>query len=335
MIINAKAVNEAKGMLSDWTYECPPLGPQDCLIRVKSCGICYSDIHMMDNDWQIARYPLVPGHEVVGEVADLGAQVTGLGKGDRVGVGWQRTSCLACRDCLEGKENLCNDTQGVITHGHGGFADYLVMDSRFCFPLPAALSNDRAGPLLCGGITVFSALLHGGMTSGKHVGVIGVGGLGHMAVQFASRMGNRVTVFTTSKDKADFARTLGAHEAITVEGGKVPETLDAPLDVLLNTVHVHLDWNAYLNLLASDGVLTFVGVPAGSSNIDLTSLLFKRRRVMASPIGGRADMYRMLEIAAHLGVEPMVETFSLSDCNGAVEKVRENRIRYRAVLIVD
>ncbi|MHC4945328.1 MAG: NAD(P)-dependent alcohol dehydrogenase [Planctomycetota bacterium] len=335
MIINAMAVAEAGGTLSSWTYECPPLGPHDCLIKVKTCGICYSDVHMMDNDWQISQYPLVPGHEMVGEVVDTGAQVQQFAKGDRVGVGWQRTSCLVCRDCLEGHENLCNDTQGVITHGHGGFADHLVMDSRFCFPLPEALSTEKAGPLLCGGITVFSALLHAGMTSGQHIGVIGVGGLGHMAVQFASRMGNCVTVFTTSKDKAEFARILGAHEAVALEGGKVPDKLDVPLDILLNTVHVHLDWNAYLNLLGSDGVLTYVGVPAGPSEIDLTSLLFKRRRVMASPIGGRADMYRMLDIAAQLGIEPMVETFPLSECNAAIEKVRENRVRYRAVLLVD
>jgi uncharacterized zinc-type alcohol dehydrogenase-like protein len=290
---------------------------------------------MMDNDWQMAQYPLVPGHEVVGEVVEAGSGVKHLKTGQRVGVGWQRSACLTCTDCLRGNENLCSANQGVIVGHHGGFADHMVMDSRFCFPLPEGIATEAGGPLMCGGITVYSALRFAGMTSGQEIGVIGVGGLGHMAVRFASRLGNRVTAFTTSRDKAEFASRLGAHEAIVVEDGKVPQTLRRPLQIIINTVPLHLDWNAYLNLLDSDGVLTFVGVPAGPSQIDLMNLLFKRRRVMASPIGGRAVMEDMLINADRFGIEPIVETFPLSDCNAAVTKVRDNTIRYRAVLLAE
>jgi uncharacterized zinc-type alcohol dehydrogenase-like protein len=288
---------------------------------------------MIDNDWQISEYPLVPGHEVVGEVEEVGSQVAHIQPGDRVGVGWQRSSCLNCKDCLKGNENLCDDNKGVITHGYGGFADRMVMDSRFCFKVPQGIANEAVGPLMCGGVTVFSALIWAGMKSGQEIGVIGVGGLGHLAVQFASRLGNRVTVFTTSHDKAEFASSMGAHQAMVTEGGEVPSSLKRPLDILINTVPVHLDWNAYLNLLDTDGVLTFVGVPGGPAQIDLNNLLFKRRRVMASPIGGRPIMHKMLDVADRFEVAPIIETFPMKESNAAIQKVRDNRIRYRAVLL--
>jgi len=334
MIINAMAAKEAGAQLNPWEYEYTQPSPWECLIKVLACGICHSDIHMVDNDWQMSQYPLVPGHEVVGEVLEIGSNVAHLKPGDRVGVGWQRSSCLTCEDCLKGDENLCKENQAVVVGNHGGFADHLLMDSRFCFLIPEGIATESGGPLLCGGITVYSALRYAGMTSGQEIGIIGVGGLGHMAVQFAARMGNRVTVFTTSPDKADFATSLGAHEAVVLEGDKVPENLPRSLNILLNTVPQQLDWNAYLNLLGSDGVLSFVGVPAGPSNIDLINLLFKRRRVMASPIGGRAMILQMLDASDRFGIEPIIEKFNLKDCNKAITKVRENKIRYRAVLMV-
>lgn len=333
MNIQAMALKEAGGELSPWSYKTPAPGPHDCLIKVEACGICHSDIHMMDNDWGISKYPLVPGHEVVGEVMEVGSEVSHLKVGDRVGVGWQRSSCLQCEDCLKGNENLCARNEGVIVHGHGGFADHIFMDGRFCFPLPGGISTDVAGPLLCGGITVYSALRCAGMRSGQEIGVIGMGGLGHLAVQFASRLGCRVTIFTTSEDKAEAASACGAHEAVLIQENGVPESLKRPLDILINTVPRHLDWNAYLNLLGSDGVLTFVGVPGGPASIELNGLLFKRRSITASPIGGRAMIMEMLEISDRFGIAPVIEKFSLEECNEAVGRLRENRIRYRAVLI--
>jgi len=319
--------------LASWSYDSPQLGPYDCLLKVTACGLCFSDIHMIDNDWTMSRYPLVPGHEVVGKILELGEQATHLKLGDRVGVGWQRAACLQCRDCLRGSENLCKDASGLIVDGYGGFADHVVVDSRFCFPLPGRIPSDVAGPLLCGGITVYAALRYAGMTTGQEIGVIGLGGLGHLAVQFAAKLGNRVTVFTASEDKAAAASRLGATSAILIKEGRPSTIPDRPLDLLLSTVPAHLAWDDYLDLLGADGTLTFVGVPNGPLTLSRDSLFLKRRRVMASPIAGRAMIQETLELADRFNIAPVVETFSLAEANLAIQRLRENRIRYRAVLM--
>ena len=176
------------------------------LLKVESCGLCHSDIHVMDNDWGGPTYPVVPGHEAVGTVVEVGPLVSHLTPGDRVGVGWQSGACLHCRDCLRGNAQMCEvDNRATILHQYGGFGDHMTVDSHFAFPIPDGLPSEAAGPLLCGGITVYSGLRHAGMTGGQEIGVIGIGGLGHLAVQFAAKLGNRVTVFTSSPDKAEFA----------------------------------------------------------------------------------------------------------------------------------
>jgi uncharacterized zinc-type alcohol dehydrogenase-like protein len=335
MKINAWAAPKAKAELQPYTFEVEQPAPHECLVQVKACGICHSDIHMIDNDWQASSYPLVPGHEVVGQVVQIGKSVSHLQVGDHVGIGWQRSSCLHCPSCLQGNENLCEKNEALIVAGKGGFADHLLVDSRFAFRLPSGLDLRTTGPLLCGGITVFSALHHAGMTSGKKIGVIGIGGLGHMAVQFASRLGNHVTVYTTSHDKAEFAQRMGASEAIvaTADG-----PLPAPrrkLDILLNTAPVSLDWLAYLEHLAPDGTLAFVAAPPEPLSIPVFPLLTRRLRIMGSPIGGRAMISRMLQLADDFGIVPLVEFFPLSEVNQALAKVRRNQVRYRAVLTVD
>jgi len=335
MKINAWAAQEQRGRLEPFSYDLstPPAG-NDCVIKVKACGICRSDIHMLDNDWQLSSYPLVPGHEVVGEVLEVGEAVSHLRPGDRVGVGWQRAACMACSRCLAGDENLCDQNEALIVKGRGGFADHLAVDARFAFKLPDGLQTRSAGPLLCGGITVYSALHHAGMTSGGRIGVIGVGGLGHLAVLFASRLGNRVTVFTTSADKAELAGQLGADEAIVVPRGAAPPAPRQKLDLLLNTVPYPLDWAAYLEHLQPDGTLCFVAAPAEPLSVSIFPLLVRRQRIMGSPIGGRAMIDRMLRAADRFGVAPLVETFPLAQVNEALQRVRDNRVRYRAVLEV-
>jgi alcohol/geraniol dehydrogenase (NADP+) len=333
MHIHAFAALEQGRPLVPWTYPSSAPQPNEVLVKVRACGLCHSDLHMIDNDWHQSHFPLVPGHEVVGEVAEAGSNVSHLRPGTRVGVGWQRSACLHCTDCLRGNENLCSQATGLISHGHGGFADHLIVDSRFCFPLPEDLPTDLAGPLLCGGITVYSGLRFAGMSSGQRIGIIGVGGLGHLAVQFAHKLGNDVTVFTTTQDKAETAGRLGAHDAILVRRSEFSRLPDKPFDLILSTVPAAIPCDIYLNLLGSDGVLCFVGVPSESLSIPLFPLLVKRRRVMASPIGGRAMMQEMLETAARFGVQPMIERFPLADVNTAVAKVRHNAIRYRAVLL--
>ncbi len=333
MKIATMAAPSQGSKLGSWAYESPALSPFDCLIKVKASGLCYSDVHMIDNDWNMSRYPLVPGHEVIGEVMERGDRVTHVDVGDRVGIGWQRAACLQCRDCLMGNENLCQHASPLIADAYGGFASHLVVDARFCFPIPTGLTTNTAGPLLCAGITVYAALRHAGMTSGQEIGVIGLGGLGHLAVQFARKLGNRVTVFTTTAEKVQDAERLGADTTVLIKEGKPGATLDRPIDILVNTVPRHFAWDSFLALLGSDGTLSFVGVPEEPISFSLMGLLFKRRRVMASPIGSRAMIQDMLDTAERYHVEPVVETFPLAEANEAIRRLRENRIRYRAVLI--
>jgi uncharacterized zinc-type alcohol dehydrogenase-like protein len=293
-------------------------------------------LHCIDNDWKVSRYPLVPGHEIVGEVVEIGNAVENLKIGQRVGVSWQCASCGHCRDCTRGHENLCDNNQGLIVDGYGGFADFVQVDARWAFPLPATLQTHLAGPLLCAGVTVYASLRDAGMSSGQRIGVVGIGGLGHLAVQFAAKLGNRVTAFTTSQDKADFARELGAHEIVVLprDGSFAPPpTPDKRLAILLVTATADLDWAGALEHLDSDGALSVASVPENDLAIPVVSLQNKRRRVTGSNVGSRAVIEETLRIAAEYDVRPIVETFPMQDVNAAMERVRSNQVRYRAVLI--
>lgn len=334
MQINALAALEKGASLQPFSFQAAPLKAFDCAIKVMACGICHSDIHMIHDDWDISRYPLVPGHEVIGEVVEVGSQVTHLKTGDRVGVGWQQGACMQCRDCLKGHQNLCDQAEGLIVSGYGGFADYMVVDSRFAFLLPEGISTESAGPILCGGVTVYAGLRNAGMGSGQEIGVIGIGGLGHLAVQFASRLGNRVTVFTTSADKAEFATQLGAHEAILVPAGGSPPLPVNKLNIIINTANQALDWLGYVNYLDSNGTFVFVGMPSEPLTIPVTPLTSKQRRIMGSEIGSPAMITEMLDVVEKFGIQPMVELFPLAQANEALQRVLDNKVRYRAVLTV-
>ena len=334
MQINALAALEKGAPLQPFSFQAAPLKAFDCAIKVMACGICHSDIHMIHDDWYISRYPLVPGHEVIGEVVEVGSQVTHLKTGDRVGVGWQQGACMQCRDCLKGHQNLCDQAEGLIVSGYGGFADYMVVDSRFAFLLPEGISTESAGPILCGGVTVYAGLRNAGMGSGQEIGVIGIGGLGHLAVQFASRLGNRVTVFTTSADKAEFATQLGAHEAILVPAGGSPPLPVNRLNIIINTANQALDWLGYVNYLDSNGTFVFVGMPSEPLTIPVTPLTSKQRRIMGSEIGSPAMITEMLDVVEKFGIQPMVELFPLAQANEALQRVLDNKVRYRAVLTV-
>lgn len=331
MKVNGWAARKPGDQLTPIEYELGLTLPHQVLVAVEACGICHSDIHMIDNDWRMSSYPVVPGHEVVGRVVEKGAAVEGLEVGQRVGIGWQASACMTCPDCLSGNENLCDHHQGLIVAGKGGFASHVMVDGRFALPFPEDLPV-VSGPLLCGGVTVYSALRHAGMSSGQRVGVIGLGGLGHMAVLFASRLGNEVTVFTTTAAKAEEAENLGAARAFVVEPGQSPPPPPYRLQVLLNTVPYPQDWPAYLNWLDSDGTLVLVAGAPQPLEIPFWALLTKRRRIMASPIGGRSMIQETLDVAARFGIVPKVEVFPMASVNQALERVRKNRVRFRAVL---
>lgn len=332
MNINGYAAPAAQAALESFKYEARSLTPWDVEIQISHCGICHSDVHLVDNDWGISQYPLVPGHEIVGTVTALGSSVRRLKAGQRVGVGWQCSSCMTCEWCISGRENLCAEIGATCLGNHGGFAEAIVVDSRFTFALPEALASENAAPLLCGGITVFAPLLHFKVRPEMKVGVIGVGGLGHLALQFYKSWGCEVTAFSSTPGKEAEARELGAHQVV---GSKDPEALAAragTLDFIIHTAPGDIDWETYLNILRPDGTLCVVGVPAGPISIPAFPLIVGRKRVCGSPIGGRSDIETMLEFAARHEIAAQTESFAMDQVNPAMDRVRQGKARYRVVL---
>ena len=332
MTIHAHAAMAPRQTLNPFQYEPAGLGPWDVEVAITHCGICHSDIHLIDNDWGISSYPLVPGHEIIGTVEDAGAEVKHLKKGQRVGVGWQRGSCLVCEQCLKGNENLCPENRATCVGNHGGFAERIRVDSRFAFPIPDALASENAAPLLCGGATVYSPLKNYGIVPSMRIGVIGIGGLGHLALQFANAFGCEVTAFSSTPDKEKEAGSFGAHRFIASANLAAPKKAAGSLDFILSTVFANLDWNTYLQLLRPNGKLCFVGVPAAPIQIHIGALLGGQKSVCASVIGSRNTIREMLDFAARHDIQAKTEVLPMAEVNKAIEKVRANKARYRMVL---
>jgi uncharacterized zinc-type alcohol dehydrogenase-like protein len=328
---HAYAAHTKKGALVPFVYEPSPLGPHDVEIRVSHCGICHSDVHLVDGDWGVGSYPMVPGHEIVGTVVALGPEVRHLEAGQRVGVGWQRGACLSCPSCAAGEENLCARNEATCVDHHGGFADRIRVDSRFAFPMPDALVSESAAPLLCGGITVYSPLRRWA-TSSMTVGVVGIGGLGHLALQFARAMGCAVTAISSSPDKEPEAQALGAHRFLSTRDPKALRSAAGTLDVVLSTVFVSEDWRALLAALRPKGVLCFVGVPDEPLELPVGVLLDGQKTVTASAIGGRPAIREMLAFAARHGIAAKVQVRPLAEADAALAETRKGRARYRMVL---
>lgn len=332
MKINAHAALKPKDSLANYSYEHAALAPHDIEVKITHCGICHSDIHLIDNDWGVSQYPLVPGHEIVGLVSARGDQVLHLEIGDRVGIGWQRSACLECPTCIAGDENYCTARQATCVANHGGFAESIRTDSRFVFRIPQKLSSENAAPLLCGGITVFTPLKLFNVRPEHKVGVIGIGGLGHLALQFVSAFGCEVTAFSSTPDKATEAKKFGAHHFIASTDSSALKNAAGTLDFIISTVFSDLDWNTYLRTLHLDGTLCFVGVPESPLQLPVDLLMSARRRVTSTSIGNRTDIQTMLEFAARHGITAQTETMPLSEVNAAIAKVRKNQARYRMVL---
>jgi len=329
--VDAYAAREAGASLAPFDYEPAALEPHDVEIEITHCGICHSDIHLIDNDWLTSKYPLVPGHEVVGTVARKGAQVTHLEGGARVGVGWQCGSCLECEWCERGAENLCANIVETCVGRHGGFADRIIVDSRFAFAIPDALSSEVAAPLLCGGITVYSPLREYARPDSR-VGVIGIGGLGHLAIRFARAFGCEVTAFSSTAAKEEEARAHGAHHFVSSVEDPALKAQGESLDLIISTVNSPLNWKRYVSALRPHGVLSFVGALAEPISIHTGMLMAKSRSVTSSPIGGRSAMRKMLDFAARHGIGAQVETLPMSEVNTALDRLRRNDVRYRFVL---
>jgi alcohol/geraniol dehydrogenase (NADP+) len=330
--IQGLAVHAAGAELLPFHYDPGNLGPFDVEIAITHCGICHSDLHLITNDWGISQYPFIPGHEIIGNVTAVGTQVRNIQKGQRVGLGWQSNSCGICEWCRRGMENLCPQSEGTCVRRHGGYAERVRANSRFVIPIPAALESENAAPLLCGGITVYNPLRSNGVNVTSRVGVVGIGGLGHLAIQFARAFGAEVSAFSTSPGKEEEARSLGAHNFINSRETKAMKQVAGTFDFIINTANADQDWNHYLAALRPTGTLCFVGVPPSPISLPAFALISGMRSVCGSPIGSPHMISEMLDVAARHNVNAKTELFPMSKANEALDKVKKNKVRYRAVL---
>lgn len=330
--IKSYAVQNAEGNFEPFSYEVGALDAHDVEIDVQFCGICHSDLSMKNNEWGITEYPFVPGHEVIGQINEVGAHVTHLKKGDWVGLGWHSAYCETCPSCMGGDHNLCATAEGTIVGRHGGFADKVRANAKSTVLLPEGIDKQMAGPLLCGGITVFNPLVQFDIKPTDKVAVIGIGGLGHLALQFYRAWGCDVTAFTSSEDKKQEALKLGASQTIN---SRDPEEISAAagqFDYIISTANANLDWNAYISTLKPKGRLHFVGVATKPLDIELFPMIMGQRSVSASPVGSPATISKMLDFAKLHNIKTQIETYPMDQVNEAMKRLESGKARYRIVL---
>ncbi len=330
----------SKTPLVPYSFQRRDPGPRDVVIDLQFCGICHSDIHQVRNEWNNSNFPMVPGHEMVGLVARVGAAVTRFKIGDRVGVGCMVNSCRTCPECLAGLEQFCANAiwtyngfeKDGVTPTMGGYSNNNVVDEAFVLRIPDALPLDAAAPLLCAGITTYSPLRHWGAGPGKRVAVLGLGGLGHMGVKFAHAMGAETTVLSHSARKGDDAQRLGADHFFATSDAETLTKLEQSFDLILNTVSADIDWNPYLRLLRRDGSMVVVGLPEDNISLDVGGLIGGRHRLAGSSIGGIAETQEMLDFCAEHGIVCDIERTAIADVNQAYERVVASDVRYRFVI---
>ena len=311
-----------------------PLGTEEVEVAVEHCGLCHSDLSVLNNEWGVSQFPATLGHEVVGRVTALGAGAEGLTVGQRVGVGWFSGSDMHCRQCMSGNHHLCPQVQATIIGHRGGFASHVRAHWAWVIPLPEKLNPADAGPLLCGGVTVFNPLLMYAKPTDR-IGVIGIGGLGHMAVRFAAAYGCDVTAFTSSEGKFDEARGFGANHVVSSRDPAAIKKLAGSFDLLISTVNVPLDWAALIDTLAPNGRLHLVGAVLEPIPVPAFSLILQQRSVSGSPTGSPVAIATMLDFAARHNVLPQTEHYPMSNINEAFARLGSGKARYRIVLDAD
>jgi uncharacterized zinc-type alcohol dehydrogenase-like protein len=311
--------------------EAPPLEPgaDELLLEVLHCGLCHSDVSMLDNAWGNTRHPFVPGHEAVGRVLAVGDGVDPGLIGELRGVGWFAGTCGQCDQCLAGRANLCAKAEATIVGRNGAFASQVKVRQAWAIPLPAGLRAADAGPLFCGGITVFAPLIDEAVSPTARVAVIGVGGLGHMALQFCRAWGCEVVALTTSLSKAEEAKRLGAHEVVAL--ADLPSQAGR-FDLIINTVNQPLDWPAVIGALAPLGRLHLLGALLEPIPLQAFDLIMTRRAVTGSPLSSPASLRKMVDFCARHGIQPMVEHLPMAEVNEAIRRLRQGDVRFRFVL---
>jgi uncharacterized zinc-type alcohol dehydrogenase-like protein len=340
MRVRAYAAPAEAAPLEPREIERRAVGPDDVLIQIEFAGICHSDIHTVRGDWGPQKYPLAPGHEIVGVVTEVGARVTKHQIGDRVGVGCFVNSCRECAYCLQGDEQYCR-VAGVATYGsvdrdgtitQGGYSTHVVVDARYALSVPSSLDPAAATPLLCAGITTYSPLRHWKAGPGTRVAVVGLGGLGHMAVKIAKALGSEVTVLSQSLKKQEDGLRLGASHYYATSDPATFEQLRESFDLIINTVSAPIDVDAYLRLLAVNGTLVNVGAPPEPMSLDVFSLIGGRRSYAGSMIGGIAETQEMLDFCAEQAIASDIELIRAEQVNEAYERVLASDVRYRFVI---
>ncbi|WP_213807298.1 NAD(P)-dependent alcohol dehydrogenase [Granulicella sp. dw_53] len=330
--IHGLAVHAAGAQLLPYKYDPGELKANEVEVKISHCGVSYCDVHLIDNDWGVSKYPFIPGHEVIGSVVAVGSGVKDRTVGERVGIGWQADSCGICEWCRRGDEHLCAQSQPTSIGRNGGFAERIRVNSKFSIPVPKALESESAAPLLCAGITVYNPLRNHGVRPSSRVGVIGIGGLGHLGLQFAKAFGAEVTAFSTSKDKEEETKSLGAHHFVHTRDTGALKKVAGTFDLLISTVNGEQDWQGYVNALRPKGSLCLVGYAPSVVQIQPASIINGQRGVHGNAVGSPRDLQEMLDVAARHGVKAITERFAMAKVNDAIAKVKKNQVRYRAVL---
>lgn len=344
-ITHAYAAHDAKSALVPFDYTPRTLRDHDVQIKVLFCGVCHSDLHQARNEWSNTLFPVVPGHEIVGRVSAVGNHVSRYQVGDLVGVGCMVDSCRSCPSCDEGLEQYCENGFTGTYNGedrqtgattYGGYSTDMVVDQDFVLRVPENLDPAGVAPLLCAGITTYSPLRQWAAGPGKKVGIVGLGGLGHMGVKLARAMGAHVVLFTTSASKVEDAKRLGAHEVVISRNPEEMAQHTNSFDFILNTVAAQHDLNPFLNLLRRDGTLTLVGAPEHDHpSPQVFNLIMKRRRIAGSLIGGIAETQEMLDFCGQHGITSDIELIPMQQINEAFERMLKSDVKYRFVVDID
>jgi len=336
---------EKGGKLEKFNHHPTTLGDTDVEVEISMSGLCHTDLHMVDNDWGISIYPQIPGHEGVGTIVAKGPNVRGLDLGTRVGVAWMRDSCGHCKDCDVGHQNTCQ--AGYLTllptvftppSHNGTFAKKVRVNSKFVFPIPKEIDSVSAAPLLCAGITVYTPLREHITRPGMNVGIIGIGGLGHLAIQIASKMGANVTAYSTSANKESEAKEFGAHRFVCIKDEKAMKSEELSQDIVIDTATEPLNWGIWLGqgwpagVLRNTGKFIIVGIPATNIPVPVIPLVFGHKQVIGSIIGGSHYMNEMFNFCAIHNIRPKTEVMHFDQINEAFAKVKKNEQRYRIVL---
>jgi uncharacterized zinc-type alcohol dehydrogenase-like protein len=340
----AFAAQSATSALAPFSFERRSPGPQDVQIEILYCGVCHSDLHQVRNEWKEVMatvYPCVPGHEIVGRVVKVGNDVKKLKEGDIAAVGCMVDSCRKCANCLAGEEQYCEVGLTLTYNGEdkilggvtrGGYSDSIVVDEAYVLRVPNGLDPAGTAPLLCAGITTYSPLHHWKVGKGQKVGVVGLGGLGHMGVKFANALGAHVVLFTTSPSKTEDAKRLGASEVVISKNEAEMQKHTGSFDFILDCVSADHDLNAYLQLLKLDGTMTLVGAPEKPAPVSAFNLIMKRRRLAGSAIGGIRETQEMLDFCGEKGITADIELIKIQDVNKAYERLLKSDVKYRFVI---